>query len=90
MKIRIITIHGIPNFGSVFQSYALCEYLKSQGYTDVEIIDYNPTYYKSKSLRAIAGKFLNFGSYMRRTRKFREFIEHNLPLSKDSFLVLKN
>ena len=89
MKIRIITIHGIPNFGSVFQSYALCEYLKSQGYTDVEIIDYNPTYYKSKSLRAIAGKFLNFGSYMRRTRKFREFIEHNLPLSNDSFLSIK-
>ena len=89
MKIRIITIHCIPNFGSVFQSYALCEYLKSQGYTDVEIIDYNPTYYKSKSLRAFAGKILNFGSYLRRTRKFREFIERNLPLSNDSFLTIE-
>ena len=84
LKIRIITIHGIPNFGSVFQSYALCEYLKSQGYTEVEIIDYNPTYYKSKSLRAFVGKILNFGSYLRRTRKFREFIEQNLPLSSNS------
>ncbi len=85
LKIRIITIHSIPNFGSVFQSYALCEYLKSQGYTDVEIIDYNPAYYKSRSLRAFAGKLLNFGSYLRRTHKFRKFATQNLPLSSVLF-----
>jgi len=38
MRIRIITIHNIPNFGSVFQSYALCKYLISQGYEDTKII----------------------------------------------------
>lgn len=88
MKIRIITIHGIPNFGSVFQSYALCEYLKLQGYDDVSIIDYNPKYYTSKSLRAIVGRVLNFGNYVRRTRKFRNFIEQNLPLTDESFTEL--
>lgn len=88
MKIRIITIHGIPNFGSVFQSYALCEYLKSQGYNDVRIIDYNPRYYTSKSLRAITGRVLNLGDYVRRTRKFRDFIEQNLPLTGKSFTKL--
>lgn len=85
MKIRIITIHGIPNFGSVFQSYALCEYLKAHGYDDVAIIDYNPDYYNAKSLRAIIGKMLNYGSYKRRTEKFRSFIERNLPLTEKSF-----
>ncbi|MBP1573093.1 MAG: polysaccharide pyruvyl transferase family protein [Oscillospiraceae bacterium] len=85
MKIRIITIHGIPNFGSVFQSYALCEYLRSQGYDDVRIIDYNPKYYTSKSFRATIGRIINYGDYNRRTRKFREFIEKNLPLTEKSF-----
>lgn len=88
LKIRIITIHGIPNFGSVFQSYGLCEYLKSQGYDDVSIIDYNPKYYTSKSLRSLIGRILNFGSYKRRTRKFRNFIEQNLPLTDQSFTNL--
>lgn len=85
MKIRIITIHGIPNFGSVFQSYALCKYLKQQGYSDTQLIDYNPEYYTSKSLRAIVGRILNYGNYRRRTRKFRSFIEQNLPLTEASF-----
>ena len=88
MKIRIITIHGIPNFGSVFQSYALCEYSKLQGYDDVKLIDYNPKYYTSKSFKAIIGRFLNFGNYVRRTRKFRNFIEQNLPLTNKSFTKL--
>ena len=88
LKIRIITIHGIPNFGSVFQSYALCKFLRSQGYDDVSIIDYNPVYYTSKSLRSIVGRILNFGNYKRRTRKFRSFIEQNLPLTNESFTTL--
>lgn len=85
MKIRIITIHGIANFGSVFQSYALCEYLKSEGFEDVGIIDYNPKYYTSKSLRSIIGRILNYGNYKRRKRKFRSFIEENLPLTEERF-----
>ncbi len=88
MKIRIITIHGIPNFGSVFQSYALCAYLKSQGYSDTKIIDYNPQYFDSKSPRAIIGKFLNYGNYLRRTRKFRSFIEKNLDLTAHTFRTI--
>ena len=85
LKIRIITIHGIPNFGSVFQSYALCEYLKQQGYKDTQLIDYNPDYYISKSPRAVIGRILNYGAYRRRTRKFRSFIEKHLPLTDVSF-----
>lgn len=81
MKIRIITIHGIPNFGSVFQSYALCSFLKQNGYEDTEIIDYNPSYYEAKTLRSRIGKVLNFKAYKTRTRKFRDFVETNIPLT---------
>lgn len=85
MKIRIITIHGIPNFGSVFQSYALCRYLQLQGYTDTQLIDYNPPYFNAKSFRAKVGKILNYKSYRTRTKKFRAFIEKNLPLTARQF-----
>ncbi|MBR7123060.1 MAG: polysaccharide pyruvyl transferase family protein [Oscillospiraceae bacterium] len=85
MKIKIITIHAIPNFGSVFQCYALCEHLKKQGFEDVQVIDYNPKYFQVSSLRAKLGQCLNFGSYRRRTKKFRSFIEKNIPLTHKSY-----
>lgn len=86
MKIRIITIHGIPNFGSVFQSYALCAYLNRQGYDDVQVIDYNPTYFNASTLRAKIGKIINYKHYKKRTKKFRSFIMKNIPLTKENFL----
>lgn len=88
MRIRIITIHGIPNFGSVFQSYALCKYLKEAGYDDTELIDYNPDYFNKKTLRSRLGQILNYGSYKRRTKKFRGFIEKNLPLTEQKFTTI--
>ena len=85
MKIRIITIHGIPNFGSVFQSYGLCKYLIDNGYTDTKVIDYNPGYYKNKSLISTVGRVLNYKSYITRTKKFRTFLEENLPMTAERF-----
>lgn len=40
MKIGIITIHKIINFGSALQAYALQSYIQKQFLSDVEIIDY--------------------------------------------------
>ena len=85
LKIRIITIHDIPNFGSVFQGYALCRYLISQGYTDTEIIDYSPKYYNKNNIRSLIGKLLNYKAYKSRAKKFRCFIEKYLPLTKKHF-----
>ena len=85
MKIRILTIHNIPNFGSIFQTYALARFLKENGYDDVEVIDYNPSYFKPHTLKAIIGMILNWGSYLRRKSKFRNFIKNNIPLTKTSF-----
>ena len=85
LRIRIITIHDIPNFGSVFQSYALCRYLISQGYGDTEIIDYSPKYYNKNNIRSLLGKLLNYRAYISRTKKFRRFIEKYLPLTEKHF-----
>lgn len=41
MKIAVITMQGVFNYGSVLQTYATQEYLKKKGY-EVEIIDYYP------------------------------------------------
>ncbi len=88
MRIRIITIHGIPNFGSVFQSYGLCKYLKESGYEDTEIIDYNPAYYNKGSIKTLLGRVLNYKSYIIRTRKFRDFVAKNLSLTSKKFKTI--
>ena len=40
-KVGIITLHRVVNYGSVLQTYALQEKIKSLGY-NVEVIDYFP------------------------------------------------
>lgn len=89
MKIRIITIHSIPNFGSVFQCYALCKHLENEGFTDVKVIDYNPKYFSTPSLKTRLARLLNYGSYKRRTRKFRAFVKDNIPLTDKPFFSTK-
>lgn len=85
IKIRIITIHGIPNFGSVFQTTALCRYLQRCGYKDVRVIDYNPAYFKPHSLRTIGGALLNLRSFLRRGRRYRSYLMSNVPLTERSY-----
>lgn len=82
MNIKIITIHNIPNFGSVFQSYALANYIQSLGYDNVKIIDYNPSYFQKVSLKAFVGRIINLPHYISRQRKFRKFVEKNIPLTE--------
>ena len=41
MKIDIITMHGVYNYGSALQTYATITYLERKGH-EVEIIDYYP------------------------------------------------
>ncbi len=60
MMILIITIHCIPNFGSLLQSYGLLQFLKLQGY-DASIINYSPSYYTygRHPFRKFVGTILN-------------------------------
>ena len=85
MKIKIITIHNIPNFGSVFQTYTLSRFLRENGYADVEVVDYNPSYFKPHSLRSRVAALINLIPYFRRKKKFSAFIRKNIPLTSKSF-----
>lgn len=89
MNIKILTIHCIPNFGSVFQTYALSEHLKMCGYGNIEVIDYRPSYYKPHSLRTIIGMLLNLKKYIVRSRKFEFFIKENTTISVKEYHTLQ-
>lgn len=83
MKIKIITIHCIHNFGSVFQSYGLVKYLRNHGF-DAEIIDYRPEYYKKgrNAIKRFLGIMLNYFSYCKQRKKYQTFINIYLPKGK--------
>lgn len=89
MKIAIITIHNIHNFGSVFQAYALCEYLTQKGYS-AEIIDYNPVYFRHKTLKTYIGQLLYLSKYLTRKTKFRRFVNGNMILSAINYKSLQD
>lgn len=86
MKCSIITIHHIHNFGSIFQAYALARFLELNGY-ETEIIDYRPGYYNlgKNKLKTAVGRILNYGSYLRRKKKFENFIKKYDKLSDKTF-----
>lgn len=83
MKIFIITIHSIHNFGSIFQALALQEYFKELGHS-VEIIDYRPNYnlVGKRKLRTLIGKMMNLKSYTLKKHKFDDFIKEQMILTK--------
>ena len=89
MKIKIITIHCIPNFGSVFQTYSLSEYLRHNGFEDVEIIDYRPNYFRPHTLRAMLAMLIKLRKYIVRSKKFDSFIELNTKLTTNVYHTLK-
>lgn len=80
MKIQIVTIHCIPNFGSIFQSYALVTYLCNQGYR-AELIDYRPSYYAKgrNAFKRLLGIVMNYSAYIRQHKKYEDFINAFLP-----------
>lgn len=82
MKVYLITIHNIHNFGSIFQTLALQEYVNSKG-CDAEIIDYRPKYNLAgkNRLRTFLGKVLNFKDYLKKKKKFNSFIDKELKMT---------
>lgn len=84
MRIGIVTIHHVTNYGAVFQAYALSQALKKCG-AEVEIIDYRPPaaveWYRQRIWK-------NGRPNVRRhlwSRTFDRFIEQRLPLGGRRF-----
>lgn len=89
MKIYIITIHCIHNFGSVFQSYALVEYLRQKGH-DAILIDYRPSYYKKgrNVIKKFVALILHPFSYCKQSHKYQSFIEKHIPKTNQLYYDL--
>jgi len=89
VKVFIITIHHIHNFGSVYQAYSLYRFLKDNGY-DAEIIDYRPKYYINgrNKIKTFVGKTLYLSSYLKRKTKFEKFIIENIKTTNQKFYTL--
>lgn len=89
MKIYIITIHCIHNFGSVFQSYGLVKFLRNHGY-DAEIIDYRPAYYRQgrNKIRKYASIALNPFAYFKQYKRYLSFIKENLYVTPKIYYTL--
>lgn len=93
MKIGIITMHKVLNYGSALQAYALQQKLFALGY-DNELIDYQ--YPKPKKTRLTFRSLLfsvwvffrnaivGFPTY-RKKKKFERFYRDNFILSKDCY-----
>ena len=88
MNIKMITIHNLHNFGSVFQAMALNQYLLRQGH-ECQVIDYNPPYFTKGSLKSRLGKLLNFRAYRRRKAGYQNFVEKNMKLTAKSYTNLE-
>ncbi len=87
MKVEIITIHRLNNFGSAFQAMALYQYIKEMG-LDVEILDYHPSYYRGSTLRNYVGRLLYHRILKEREQKFDTFIETYTQLSSKRYTTI--
>lgn len=100
MKIDIITLHRVVNYGSVLQTYALQEVFKDKG-NEVEIIDYYPERLHimgmTKRIKDKSEKLKNnilwrnlcriimFPSYIMRFWVFRKFLKKYINLTPKTY-----
>jgi polysaccharide pyruvyl transferase WcaK-like protein len=66
MKISVITLHHVTNFGSMLQTYAMQTHLKSMGY-EVEFVDFVP---KGLTFHRAIFPANNYSSFMKKTVRF--------------------
>lgn len=94
MKIGVITWFRYENFGTALQAVALQMYLKNKGY-DVELIDFKIPIPKNnypcmkEEIYNVIGRLINKvdviiskKEYMKKNRKFEDFIKNNCKISK--------
>lgn len=99
MKVGIITLHRVVNYGSVLQAYATQEVLKKLGF-ETEIIDYYPPRMTKRGMlsriRNKGDKFKNplicfaaqviiFPSYIKRFGVFEDFLKNRLHMSSKTY-----
>ena len=82
MKIGIVTLHKVINYGSALQAYALQHYLETTFNAEVEIVDYKypNAYHKVKvPLKETVTFWIS---------RIIEYVFRHLHLSKESICLL--
>ncbi len=96
MKVSLITLHRIVNYGSVLQAYATQQIFEQLG-AETEVVDYfiermtqrgmsvrirhkHPLLEKS-ALLTLAARAILYPSYRRRFRVFRDFVNRNIKMT---------
>lgn len=86
MKTLTITLHDTDNCGSSLQAFALQHFLITHG-IDNEIIDYVPSYTQNNGnpFKTFIRNIIFRKSYLQRRKKFQNFINKNLKLTKRKY-----
>ncbi len=100
VKLGLITLHRVKNYGSVLQAYATQEILKKNNY-EAELIDYYPKrytklgmlrkvknqnkYLKNSFILRLIARIIIFPSYCLRFKNFNKFVKKHLNLSKQQY-----
>lgn len=93
MKVGIITMHKVMNYGSILQAYATQEIVRKLGY-DSELIDYDfPNVWQFSrgvpqhklSLKSRISKALHLRKAYAKEPKFKRFIRTHFHMSKEFF-----
>lgn len=86
MRVGIITIHFVPNYGAMLQAYGLSAYLRSTG-VDASVIDYRQpalaNYFRLK------WRFPPPLKHWLRVKRSAAFVSRHLPLSSSSYSTVQ-
>lgn len=82
MKVSLITIKGLYNYGAVLQAYATYEYLRKLN-CNVEVIDYYPNYFEAEIsfIKKVAIQLLTAV----KRYKINRFIKSNMQLTNKTY-----
>lgn len=100
MKIAVITMHAVKNYGSALQTYATEQVLKKLGY-DVEIIDYirkknidsnliNVWTAKEQGIRKAAKKIVLYPTIKKWIKVWKSYLKTHIKLSDVTYTDLKD
>lgn len=95
MKLAVVTLHRVYNYGSVLQAYATQKVLEKKGH-EVQIVDYitpqrtkkkiffqAPANEMKKGIKLFAYRMAKIGSLLLKEKTFGSFIKKNLHLTKE-------
>ena len=99
MKIGIITLHRVINYGSALQAYALQKYIEQEKLGEVELIDYvfpNKFHQKKRSFKEWLRHFycveirdMYFRGKREKIKRLREFWQEYYHLSKQQYRTIQ-